>query len=125
MDDRLVHLVRDDRDPNSAEAQQTLVLPGAANFVTTTSGVTTADSRESLYWLSPQGVRYGVQSDHPTLQALGLDPRFAVQAPWPIVRTFAAGPAISRDAALVARDAVSGGGAVAPIPDSDEQAGGG
>jgi type VII secretion protein EccB len=125
MDDRLVHLVRDDRDANSAEAQQTLVLPGAADFVTTTSGVTTADSRESLYWLSPQGVRYGVQSDHPTLQALGLDPRFAVQAPWPIVRTFAAGPAISRDAALVARDAVSGGGAVASIPDSDAQAGGG
>jgi type VII secretion protein EccB len=124
LDSRVVRLVRDDRDPNSAEAQQTLVLPGAANFVTTTSGVTTADSRESLYWLSPQGVRYGIQSDHPTLQALGLDPRLAVQAPWPIVRTFAAGPAISREAALVARDAVSGGGAVAPIPDSNEAGGG-
>ena len=123
MEDRLVHLVRDDRDPNSAEAQQTLVLPGAANFVTTTSGVAKADSRESLYWLSPQGVRYGIQSDQRTLQALGLDPRFAVQAPWPMVRTFATGPAISRDAALVARDALAGGGPVAPIPDSDEQAG--
>ncbi len=123
MDSRLVHLVREDRDPNSAEAQQTLVLPGAANFVTTTSGVATADSRESLYWLSPQGVRYGIQSDHPTLQALGLDPRLAVQAPWPIVRTFATGPAIGRDAALVARDAVTGGGAVAPIPDSNENGG--
>ena len=125
MDDRLVHLVRDDRDPNSAEAEQTLVLPGAANFVTTTSGVTTSDSRESLYWLSPQGVRYGIQSDQRTLQALGLDPRLAVQAPWPIVRTFATGPAISRDAALVARDAVSGSGAVGPIPDSNDQATGG
>jgi len=123
MDSRLVHLVREDRDPNSAEAQQTLMLPGAANFVTTTSGVATADSRESLYWLSPQGVRYGIQSDHPTLQALGLDPRLAVQAPWPIVRTFATGPAIGRDAALVARDAVTGGGAVAPIPDSNENGG--
>jgi type VII secretion protein EccB len=123
MDSRLVHLVREDRDPNSAEAQQTLVLPGAANFVTTTSGVATADSREGLYWLSPQGVRYGIQSDHPTLQALGLDPRLAVQAPWPIVRTFATGPAIGRDAALVARDAVTGGGAVAPIPDSNENGG--
>ena len=123
MDSRVVHLVREDRDPNSAEAQQTLMLPGAANFVTTTSGVATADSRESLYWLSPQGVRYGIQSDHPTLQALGLDPRLAVQAPWPIVRTFAAGPAIGRDAALVARDAVTGGGAVAPIPDSNENGG--
>jgi hypothetical protein len=48
-----------------------------------------------------------------------------VQAPWPIVRTFAVGPAIGRDAALVARDAVSGGGAVAPIPDLNELAGGG
>jgi type VII secretion protein EccB len=123
MDSRVVHLVREDRDPNSAEAQQTLMLPGAANFVTTTSGVATADSRESLYWLSPQGVRYGIQSDHPTLQALGLDPRLAVQAPWPIVRTFATGPAIGRDAALVARDAVTGGGAVAPIPDSNENGG--
>ena len=123
MDSRVVHLVREDRDPNSAEAQQTLMLPGAANFVTTTSGLATADSRESLYWLSPQGVRYGIQSDHPTLQALGLDPRLAVQAPWPIVRTFATGPAIGRDAALVARDAVTGGGAVAPIPDSNENGG--
>jgi type VII secretion protein EccB len=125
MDPRVVHLVRDDRDPNSAEAQQTLMLPGAANFVTTTSGVATADSRESLYWISPQGVRYGIQSDHATLQALGLDPKLAVQAPWPIVRTFARGPAIGRDAALVSRDAVSGGGAVAPIPDLNELAGGG
>jgi hypothetical protein len=125
MDDRIVHLVRDDRDPNSPEAQQTLMLSGAANFVSTTSGVSTSDSRESLYWLSPQGVRYGIQSDQRTLKALGMDPRLAVQAPWPIVRTFAPGPAISRDAALVSRDAVSGGGAAAPIPDSNDQASGG
>lgn len=125
MDSRVVRLVRDDRDLNSAEAQQTLMLPDAANFVTTTSGVATADSRESLYWISPQGVRYGIQSDHATLQALGLDPRLAVQAPWPIVRSFAPGPAIGRDAALVERDAVAGGGAVAPIPDLNDLAGGG
>lgn len=125
MDSRLVPLVRDDRDPNSAEANQTLVLPGAANFIATTSGEARSDSRESLYWFSPQGVRYGIQSDQRTLQALGLDPRYAAQAPWPIVRTFAAGPAISRDAALVARDALSEGGAVAPIPDSDVQNAGG
>lgn len=120
MDSRLVHLVRDDRSPESSEADQTLVLPDAANFVATTSGVLTAASRESLYWVSPQGVRYGIQSDPRTLQALGLDPRLAVQAPWPLVRTFAPGPAISRDAALVARDAVSAGGALAPLPDASE-----
>ena len=43
MDSRLVRLVRDDRDPDSVEADQTLVLPGAANFVATTSGVATVE----------------------------------------------------------------------------------
>lgn len=116
MDSRLVRLVRNDRDSNSVEADQTLQLPGAANFVATTSGLATATSRESLYWISPQGVRYGIQWDDRTLQALGLDPRLAVQAPWPIVRTFAAGPAISRESALLARDTITGDGVVAPIP---------
>lgn len=119
MDSHLVRLVRNDRDASSVEANQTLLLPGAANFVATTSGVATAVSRESLYWVSPQGVRYGIQWDNRTLQALGLDPRLAVQAPWPIVRTFAAGPAISRESALLARDTITGGGAVAPIPETN------
>lgn len=125
MDSRLVRLVRDDRDPNSVEADQTLMLPGAANFVATTSGVATSNSRESLYWLSPQGVRYGIQWESGTLQALALDPGRAVQAPWPIVRTFAAGPAISRDSALLARDTIAAGGAVAPISDANHQTAGG
>jgi type VII secretion protein EccB len=124
MDPRLVRLVRDDRQPDSVEADQALVLPGGANFVATTSGVATSNSRESLYWLSPQGVRYGVQWDRRTLEPLGLDAGSAVQAPWPIVRTFAAGPAIRRDSALLARDTVTGGGAVAPVPEPNQSAGG-
>ena len=56
-------------------------------------------------------------------QALGLDPRTAVQAPWPIVRTFAAGPAISRESALLAHDTITGGGAVAPHSGSQPTAG--
>jgi ESX secretion system ATPase EccB len=124
MDPRLVRLVRNDRQPDSVEADQALVLPGAANFVATTSGVATSGSRESLYWLSPQGVRFGVQWDRRTLEPLGLDPGSAVQAPWPIVRTFAAGPAISRDSALLARDTVGDGGAVAPVAEPTQVAGG-
>jgi type VII secretion protein EccB len=124
MDPRLVRLVRDDRAPESVEADQALVLPGAANFVATTSGVASSGSRESLYWLSPQGVRFGVQWDRKTLEPLSLDPGSAVQAPWPIVRTFAAGPAISHDSALLARDTLTGGGAVAPVPEANPQAGG-
>jgi type VII secretion protein EccB len=106
MDNRIVHLVRDDRDPASVVANQVLVLPGAANFVTSTSGVITAYSRESLFWISDNGVRFGIEADEATMRALGLDPAAAVQAPWPLLRTFAAGPALSRQAALLARDTV-------------------
>ena len=124
MDARLVTLVRDDRTADSVEADRTLLLPDAANLVVTTSGAPVADSRENLYWVSPQGVRYGIEADRRTLAALGLDPRRAVQAPWPLLRTFAAGPAISRDSALLARDTVTAGAAVAAVPDTDEQPGG-
>ncbi len=103
------------RDPDSVEAQQTLMLPGAANFVATTSAALASDTRESLYWVSPQGVRFGIDWDRNTLQALGIDPNRAVQAPWPIIRTFAAGPAISRANALLARDAISPAGPAAAL----------
>ena len=116
MDERIINLVRDDRGPDSVIANQALVLPGAANFVATTSGVITSDTRESLFWLSPQGVRYGIESDEPTLRALGLDPRLAVQAPWPIVRTFPPGPAVNKASALLARDVIPVGGSVAAVP---------
>lgn len=106
QDARIVELVRDARGPDSVEANQTLMLPGAANFVATTSAAAVSESRESLYWVSPQGVRFGVEWDPTTLQALGIDPGRAVQAPWPIVRTFAAGPVISRPNALLARDSL-------------------
>ena len=101
------------------------MLPGAANFVATTSGVATARAAAKACIGFRRRV-FGTESqwDDKTLQALGLDPRSAVQAPWPIVRTFAAGPAISRDSALLARDTITGGGAVAPIPEANQQAGG-
>ncbi len=122
MDGHLVNLVRDDRSPDSVEADRTLVLPGAANFVATTSGVATSNTKESLYWVSPQGVRFGIQWEPATLNALGLDPNRAVQAPWPIVRTFAPGPAMSRSAALVAHDTITSEGATAPIDGADQNA---
>jgi len=111
-DSHIVGLVRDDRGPDSVEAQQTLVLPGSANFAVSTSGVITSDTRESLFWLSAQGVRYGIDRDQNTLHALGIDPSRAVQAPWPILRTFAAGPPISRPNALLARDAIDSSGSI-------------
>jgi type VII secretion protein EccB len=123
LDNRIVHLVRDDRDPGSVVANQVLVLPGAANFVTSTSGVVTSDSRESLFWVSDNGVRFGITNDDTTLRALGLDPGSAVQAPWPLLRTFAAGPALSREAALLARDTVPALGKVAVVTTSAKPGG--
>jgi type VII secretion protein EccB len=127
MDNRIVKLVRDDRDPASVVANQTLVLPGAANYVTSTSAVKNAASRESLFWVSDNGVRFGIASDDPTLRALGLDTASAQQAPWPLLRTFAAGPALSRQTALLARDTVPVAGAVKPLtpPGGQQQAAGG
>jgi len=115
LDSRIVTLVRDAQDADSVEAHQTLMIPGAANFVATTGGAVNADTRESLYWVSPQGVRYGIEWEQNTLQALGIDPGRGVQAPWPIIRTFAAGPAISKANALLARDTISPVGAAAHI----------
>ncbi|OBG64237.1 type VII secretion protein EccB [Mycobacterium sp. E3339] len=123
LDDRIVHLVRDDRDPGSVVANQVLVLPGAANFVTSTSGVITSDSRESLFWVSDNGVRFGIAANDDTMRALGLDPASAVQAPWPLLRTFAAGPALSREAALVARDTVPALGKAAVVTTSAKAGG--
>lgn len=115
-DSRIVRLVRDDRGPDSVEADQALILPGAANFVASTSGVASSDTRESLFWVSPQGVCYGLEFDPATLRALGLDSRRALQAPWPILHTFAPGPAITRPGALAARDAVSPVGSAGSLP---------
>ena len=124
-DARIVGLVRDSRGPDSVEAQQVLVLPDSANFVASTSGGITSDTRESLFWLSPQGVRYGIERDQNTLQALGIDPRRAVQAPWPILRTFAAGPPISRPRALVIRDAIDPAGSTNNLPSTGPYSAGG
>ncbi|CQD24188.1 ESX-2 secretion system protein eccB2 [Mycobacterium lentiflavum] len=110
----LTRLVRDDRRPNSVEANQVWVEPGAANLASVTSAAPDATSRESLWWLSPQGVRYGIAPD--ALNALGLNPQSqAVQVPWPLLRVYAQGPVLSRAAALVTADTVTQPQVVAPL----------
>lgn len=106
---RPIHLVRDDREASSVEATDAVVLPGAANLAAVTSAAEAAGTRESLWWVSPQGVRYGVSADRATLQALGINSALAVQAPWAIVRMFAPGPLLSTQNARALRDTVFGG----------------
>nr|CRL80649.1 ESX-2 secretion system protein eccB2 [Mycolicibacter nonchromogenicus] len=121
MDSRIVKVVRDDRSPTSVVANEVLVLPGATNFVTSTSELLDSDSRETLFWVSPNGVRFGIAAESETLRGLGLDPGSAQQAPWPLLRTFATGPELSRHAALLARDTVTSAGAVQPVVPNNQQ----
>lgn len=108
-DASLITLVRNDRRPNSVVAHQVWIDPAAPNLVAVTGVGTTSTTRESLWWLSPQGVRYGISQDPETLRALGLGspPTEAVQVPWPLLAVYAAGAELSRHAALVSADTVA------------------
>lgn len=116
QDGRIVKLVRDDRGPDSVEADQVLMLPGASNLVFSTSGVPDARSKESMFWVSDFGVRFGIANDNATIKALDLKPQEAQQAPWPLLRVFAAGPELSQGLALRQFDTLPGGGTVRPMP---------
>jgi type VII secretion protein EccB len=102
-------LVRNDRRPNSVEAHQVWIDPDAPNLAVVTGVGASSTSRESLWWLSPQGVRYGINQDPDTMRGLGLSlpPAQAVQVPWPLLRVYATGAELTRASALVAADSVT------------------
>jgi type VII secretion protein EccB len=107
-DDRLVHLVKDARnDPAAAEADQVYIGRSATNLVMTTNADPVSVSRDSLWWISDQGVRYGVALDDSALRPLGIATASARQAPWALIRTFAPGPALSREDALTQHDTLA------------------
>ncbi|KJX75916.1 type VII secretion protein EccB [Mycobacterium lepromatosis] len=59
---------------------------------------------ESLYYVDPEGVRYGLANSE-AVKALGLaSPQ---TAPWEIVRLLVEGPVLSRDAALLEHDTLT------------------
>jgi len=106
-DQQLVHLVKDTRDANAVEADQAYIGKAATNLVMTTSAAPAADSRESMWWISDQGVRYGIELTDESLRALGVSPANARQAPWPLIRVFATGPALSRADAMTQHDTLT------------------
>ncbi|WP_063047743.1 type VII secretion protein EccB [Nocardia pseudovaccinii] len=85
-------------------------LPGSSGrFVQVTGADPTSPLRESLYWISDSGVRYGIDvgtgdNGNQTLTALGL--RSPVPAPWSIVSMFAVGPVLSQKDARVQHDGI-------------------
>ena len=114
-DNRLIRLVKNDRSPESIEADQVYMSAGATNLVMTTGAAPDATSRESMWWISDQGVRYGISLDDETLRALGISPPTARQAPWPLIRVFAPGPALSRADAMTQHDTLAAPAEAAPL----------
>ncbi|MDA2893400.1 type VII secretion protein EccB [Mycolicibacterium sp. BiH015] len=106
-DRNLIALVKNVRDPNAVEADRVYLAPGSTNLVMTTSAAPAANSRESLWWISDQGVRYGIELTEESLRALGVSPGNARQAPWPLIRVFAPGPALTRADALTQHDTLT------------------
>ncbi|MFA4085228.1 type VII secretion protein EccB [Mycobacteroides salmoniphilum] len=115
-DSHLAKLVRNDRRPNSVEFNQTRIDPSAPNLVVTTSAAPGATSRETLWWIAPNGMRYGIEQDPDTLNGLGIKAADqAVQAPWAMIQGFGPGPGLSRQAALVAFDSISAPPVLEPV----------
>jgi type VII secretion protein EccB len=106
-DRQVLHLVKDSADPNAVEADQVYIDKNAANLVMSTSVAPASGSRETLWWISDQGVRYGIDLDQDSLRALGVSPASAQQAPWPLIKVFAPGPALTRTDALTQHDTLS------------------
>jgi hypothetical protein len=106
-DPHVLRMIKDVRDPRAVEADQVFIGKGAANLVMTTSAEAVSDSRESLCWISDQGVRHGIELNDESLRVLGIAPGNARQAPWPPIRVFAPGPALSRQDALTQHDSLT------------------
>ena len=107
-DERLVHVVKDGpTEANSVEADRIYIAPDATNLVMSTNADPTSVSRDSMWWVSDEGVRFGIAVDDSALKPLNITTAAAQQAPWALIRTLAPGPALSRQDALTQHDTLS------------------
>lgn len=111
---RLVPLAQADGD--GPELDAFYLTPGTGAYVQSTGIEPDSQRRDSLFFLSDYGVRYGVKNLE-AAKALGMDPESVrpEPAPWQIIGLLAPGPTLSREAAMVAHDGV------APDPDPAKQ----
>ncbi|MEB3030494.1 type VII secretion protein EccB [[Mycobacterium] nativiensis] len=98
---RVVSLVKTNND-NMPQADRVYFGSGYGNFVAVTGNDPDASTRESMWWLSSSGVRFGVPGDDER-KALGLVSEPAL-APSVALRLLAHGPTLSRPDALVRHD---------------------
>ncbi len=66
-----------------------------------TNGDPASVSRDSLWWISDQGIRYGIALNDSALKPLGIATASAQQAPWALIRVFQPGAALSQEDAKV------------------------
>jgi type VII secretion protein EccB len=84
--------------------------PGSGFYVQTTGSDPRSPAKETQWWVSDAGVRYGLIDNASgaggtsTASALGLTT--PVPAPWAVLTILAGGPGLSKQAALVAQDTV-------------------
>ncbi len=93
--------------PERGAANSVYIGADAPNFVQVTGAEPDSPRRESLWWLSGSGVRFGVPTqggeESRTRDALGLTAA-PVPAPWSVIRWLPAGPALSYAAAMSQHD---------------------
>lgn len=91
--------------------------PTSGRFVQVTGADPASPRRESLWWVSDSGVRYGIEArGDQTLQALGIGS--PVPAPWSIVSLFAPGATLSQRDARVQHDGIPPNPTVAELAKS-------
>jgi len=118
QDSRVQPLVKDGGDgPAAVEADRVYIAPGSTNLVMTTNADQASVSRDAMWWVSDDGVRYGVALEDSTLKPLGITTSQAGRAPWSLIRVFAPGPALSAaDAATQHGGTIGADGPIAALP---------
>lgn len=111
---RLVHLV----NAGTQVADNVYVGEDSSNLVQVTGDNPASPRAESLWFISDNGVRFGVVTAGPgedqTLRALGFDHKPSL-APWVVIHWIPAGPALSRAAALTEHDTLAPDTSPAPL----------
>lgn len=83
--------------------------PGSGAFIQTTGIEVDSRRKDSLFYVSDTGVRYGIKNND-AAKALGMGSEDGVTpepAPWPIAGLLAAGPTMGREEAMVAHDGIA------------------
>ena len=101
--DKVVSLVRADKTIDQAD--RVFFAPGYTNYVLATGNDVDAATKETFWWITESGARFGVARDQDTFRALGIGTP-TLSAPWAALRLLAAGPELSHSDALVRHDSL-------------------